>query len=270
MFKLGLLGHNINYSLSGKIHEFALRSFGWAGTYDLVHLEADQVHSFLESAWQQGFQGFNVTTPYKTLIAQSFAECGLSSVNTLVRCEQNPYWKAYSTDGVGFTRALARIGCQISRFERVVILGSGGVLPSLLSCLGPATDVHIVRRSASRDAMLSQLRPSLSFWGWNLESVETLFRGAGPETLVIQASSAPTRGDELRCFASAIDDFAGVFVDLVYRTPSCLYFLARKKNLNCQEGLPMLIEQARASQELWFGQSVDFESLWDYLKEFQS
>ena len=265
MIKLGLLGHNINYSLSGKIYEFAFRSFGLAGSYSLINLAAHELSPFLSKAWNEGFLGLNLTTPYKALTAALLKKESLGSVNTLLRSEGALGWDAISTDGIGFTRALARLGCKNSQFKRLIILGAGGVLPSLL-----LVEIAILRRSQIRDQSLQGFGHTLSFHEWSPAVLAQLLDSAGMDTLVIQASSAPVCGDDLANFVGAFAKFPGVFVDLVYRTPSRLYYAARKRNLPCQDGLPMLIEQARAAQEIWLGNSVDFESLWDFLADFQT
>jgi len=264
MMKLGLIGRNINYSLSGKIHDFALHSFGVKGSFTLFNLEEDELGVFLSNAWEEGMHGFSVTTPYKKTLAELLGNRELSAVNTLYRTSEG--WASCSTDGAGFIRGLQRIDFQPQDFRRIVILGAGGVLPALLRCFADfAPEIYVLRRKSSGDEGLKALNPTLRFFDWQPSELCTLLKGAGSETLLIQASSAPLRGDSLVNFADAMKGFGGVFVDLVYGTPSHLFYQAQEMKLPCQDGLPMLIEQARLAQELWFDRSLSFESLWEHL-----
>jgi shikimate 5-dehydrogenase len=61
--------------------------------------------------------------------------------------------------------------------------------------------------------------------------------------------------------------FRGVFVDLVYGQPSALLKVATEKGIPSQDGLPMLIEQARASQQYWWGTSVPYSEILKELKK---
>lgn len=266
MIQLGLIGRNINHSLSSKIHEFAMKSFGVNGSYSLFNLEENDVPNFLNKAWEENFHGFNVTSPHKKVVAELVGNKVLSAVNTLRRSESG--WDSFSTDGEGFARGLERMGCQIKQFSKVLILGSGGVLPALLSCfMESLPEVYVMRRSSTHDAPLSALYPKIRFLPWEPSYAQELLKDAGQDTLFIQASSAPLYGESLQSFIPALDDFTGYFVDLVYGKASQLYFYAKDRKIPCQEGLPMLIEQARLAQEIWFGRSISFEAMWDLLTE---
>src|SRR3989338_4807296 len=117
MIKLGLIGCNINHSLSGKIHEFALCSFGVGGAYSLFDLQSEELAPFLNKAWEEGIHGLNVTTPYKKTVAQ-LVRSPLAAVNTLYRGEVG--WESCSTDGAGFIRGLQRMSCEHNDFRRAI------------------------------------------------------------------------------------------------------------------------------------------------------
>ena len=73
---------------------------------------------------------------------------------------------------------------------------------------------------------------------------------------MIQAASAPANGSDMREFIAPFASFVGIFADLIYDHPSALYFDALNRGLKCQDGLAMLIEQARLSQEIWWGHAT--------------
>jgi shikimate 5-dehydrogenase len=65
----------------------------------------------------------------------------------------------------------------------------------------------------------------------------------------------------LKEFTGALSEYQGSLVDLIYDKPSALYFTALHRGIKAQDGLPMLIEQARLSQKLWWGKSASYEDL---------
>ncbi len=267
MIKLGLIGRNINYSLSPKIHQIALSCLGVKGTYCLFDKEERELESFLSKSWQEGIHGLNITSPYKKVVAELFPNNAHSAVNVLFRGQNN--WVSASTDSEGFNRSLEKMDCELNQFNKVVILGAGGVLPAILhSFQETKPSIHILRRAYSTDTFLNEINTKLTFHEWQLESLRPLLEGETEDTILIQASSAPLRGDSLECFVPAMKGFQGVFVDLVYGCPSKLFFEARDKKLKHQDGLPMLIEQARLSQELWFGKSADYKEYMKFLKDY--
>ena len=264
IYHLGLLGSGISFSLSPRIHQHSAKVLGLACDYQLYDIVGGtEVEKFLKDFWDKGGHGLNVTTPHKELVATSVSS-PLSSVNTLYRGQGS--WSAASTDGEGFARSVARMGRDLASYDDLVILGSGGASVAILNYLKSnniAGKVHILRRSKSRDAALQQELPGkISFHDFTCQSLASCLRSlAGNQCLLIQASSAPLKGNDLNHLVPALDTFKGDLVDLVYGKPSALYHYAKDQGLNCQDGLPMLIEQARLAQELWWGESAGFDEI---------
>jgi len=233
-------------------------------------LPGSHLESFLEVAWHFGAIGFNVTQPHKSAIAGLIGNSGLQSINTLYRGQSG--WLGASTDGPGFCRALERIGKSLRSIERVVFLGSGGAVISILEHFFDRASkgeqvpskIAILRRSNVHDPQLSTIMKSVAkvhLVGLSPKELSDQLAGTGEDTIFVQASSAPIHGDFLTSYASAIDSFRGCVVDLVYGRPSDIYYRALAKDLLVQDGEPMLIEQARLSQEIWWGRSAPYEEM---------
>jgi len=79
--------------------------------------------------------------------------------------------------------------------------------------------------------------------------------------LVVQGTSAPSQGDGLSELIPAFDEFSGTFVDMVYGHPSQIFYSLKNRGLKVQDGTAMLIEQARLSQQLWWGHALDYATL---------
>lgn len=269
---LGLLGHGTSYTLSPAMHNHAAKTLHKDAVYVNFDLKAEYVKEFLEIFWQLGGLGLNVTVPHKSLVASMVQTDGLTSVNTLVRSEAG--WTGYSTDGEGFIRGLSRAKASIIDFEAVVILGSGGSAQSILGAIAQATTEKppitiIHRRSKNHDSQIHEAVGKvpvqiLTFRELTPEAfADTLENLQGIKKLVIQATSAPKNGDRLQDYSSAVkllspDD---LLIDIIYDQPSEIYFEAIRLGLNCLDGLPMLIEQARLSQFLWWKKSASYDDM---------
>jgi shikimate 5-dehydrogenase len=211
-----------------------------------------------------GAVGFNVTMPHKSLVAELVPGARLGSVNTLYRGKRG--WKAASTDGEGFAKGLARVGNELATFAEIVVLGGGGAAQAVLRHALETTDAHVtvLRRGRKRDAALTRLtrrRGRLALLPLTPAALKGALAGRGGDTLLVQATSAPSAGDDLSAFVPALDGYGGVVSDLVYAKPSALYFAALARDLVAQDGESMLIEQARLSQLLWWGRCAPYEEM---------
>ena len=267
--KLGLLGCNISYSLSPHIHQFSAKLLGKSDQYSLYDIPEADVENFLTRFSEEGGLGLNITTPYKNTVAK-ITGSHLSSVNT-IRADGPKRWLTTSTDGTGFLRSFEFLKTDIHRYSNLIILGSGGVTDSLLSLFYERSNhlnIHILRRNGRRDHELRSLvraKHSLTFYPFAPENLDEILRNCQGENLLIQATSAPGHGDDLSQFIPAMTHFNGAFVDLIYKNPSSLLEHCLKRGIPACDGLPMLIGQALASQQFWWGQSASFEKVYEHM-----
>lgn len=202
--------------------------------------------------------GFNVTQPFKQAVAAHFS---LTSVNTVYR--QGNTFAAASTDGEGFWQGLSQL--KFDAISKLVILGNGGAAVALFEfwqAKFPHCPVWVLRRDGRRDqlfkgAKLLDLTPT---------TLATALAGDGKQALLVQATSAVRKGDKLERFIPALAGFAGIYVELDYDKHSLLYDHVKAKGLRCQDGLPMLIEQARLAQKLWWGEAAPSEYLHEIMQ----
>lgn len=146
-FRLGLVGAGIDKSLAPAFHELAGEHLGLEVRYDLLPRDPDHT-SGLEDTLRElavaGYQGLNVTVPFKALVWKGVPEPGPEVVasgvaNTLLLGPDGPS-HAFNTDFSGFKWAWQR------RFGdtapgAVALLGAGGV--------GSATAVALADLGAS-------------------------------------------------------------------------------------------------------------------------
>lgn len=269
---IGVLGRNIGFTLSPAIHNFSARRLRINSVCVPLFLDSSDVLTdtlrFLQAS---NFIGLSVTTPYKQEVAR-LLKSKEPSVNLVYR-DGNGELQATSTDGAGFWQGLGRIVRPEESMSEVIILGNGGVCAALLHYFQreklPVKKISILRRNASRDQRLVEINArfcQLSFHDFTLQNLVQVTGEDSSCQLLIQATSAPQYDDDLQHFCPALMGFSGTFVDLVYGQPSALYREAKAKGIPCQDGLPMLIEQALLGQEIWWGKHAPYTEVAEYLR----
>lgn len=266
---LGLIGENTSYSLSPFLHNTSGVLLGLRPFYKGYSLKGEELEGFLESFKQEGGCGLNVTNPFKKKAAALTASQELSSVNTLKLVRG--VWEGYSTDGEGFWKAFTRYEKTPDQYEAFCFLGTGDVLPSLLKFIKDKTfekPFYFLRRNGKNDSSLKTLYPNSSFLSFSPESLKgVLDKYKGKKICLVQATSAPSCGDDLSSFIPTLKNFDGFFHELLYSGKSKIYDHLKSRNFPVLDGLPMLIEQALLSQKIWWGLSVSYEVLFEELRK---
>ena len=227
--KIALIGKTLKHSYSKIIHNLMADYL-----YDLVEVSPDKLQEF---AINGGYDGYNVTIPYKKDIMpyldqiDEFARL-IGAVNTVV--VKDGKRKGYNTDFRGMTYALARAGISV-KDKNVLILGSGGTsntAQAVTTHLGAKT-VNVVSRSGeiNYDNCYEQKDSNII--------INTTPVGMYPNNYerVIDLSRFPV--------------LEGVF-DAIYN-PYLTEFLYQAKELGLKytDGLPMLVAQAKYAMEIF-------------------
>lgn len=230
----GLLGRTLGHSWSVPIHAAAGND-----AYRLIELEPQDLPGFLS---RPDIGGLNVTIPYKRDVMPLCdvidpAARAIGSVNTIVRRDGKLY--AWNTDITGFLYMAALAGVDM-KGRKVVILGGGGT---------SLTAQAAARAAGARAiAVITRSGP---------DNYETLTRHADGEIVVntTPVGMYPNNGKaavELTHFPAC----RGV-LDVVYNPrKTALLLQAEALGLPCCDGLPMLVAQAIAAEELFFDRSI--------------
>ncbi len=130
----GLIGANIQKSLSPALFEDACAAAGIRGRYhllDLDRLAERSLDDLVEAARSAGFAGVNITYPCKEAVlplldAVSDEASQIGAVNT-VSIAADGKTTGYNTDRIGFQRAFAEtFGPNAARGQSAVLVGAGG------------------------------------------------------------------------------------------------------------------------------------------------
>lgn len=163
----GLIGDGIDGSFSPTLHEAEGRAQGMNYVYRLLDLErlhgaAASVEGIIDLARQWGFDGLNVTHPYKQQVMAYLDELSpdaarLEAVNTVVFTGGRAV--GHNTDWTGFGSSLSR-ELPGASLDRVVQIGAGGAgvavaYSALTRGAGhlTVTDVDLDRAEHCRDTM---------------------------------------------------------------------------------------------------------------------
>jgi shikimate dehydrogenase len=131
---VGLIGANIQNSLSPALHEDAFSAAGIRGYYHLMDLDVlrqTDLRWMLESVRRVGFAGVNVTHPYKEAVIPfldtlSSEARQIGAVNTVV-IGKGGSTVGHNTDRIGFRRAfIEEFGEKLAERSVVLLLGAGG------------------------------------------------------------------------------------------------------------------------------------------------
>ena len=236
----GLLGRKLGHSWSVPIH----RALG-CRDYRLCEVEPQDLAAFLA---REEVGGLNVTIPYKQDVMAYCDEIdedarAIGSVNTIVRGEDGRLL-GYNTDLRGFLTMARGAGVDFTG-RKVVVLGSGGASLTVQAA---------ARMEGAREVVvISRTGP---------DNYDNLERRNGDAEILVNATPVgmwpQLEGQPVDlCRLPQLE----VVLDLVYNPlRTSLLLQAQERGIPCCGGLPMLVEQAVAAEELFFGRSVPQKS----------
>lgn len=226
--KCGLLGRTLGHSYSPEIHSY-LGNY----PYTLFEKEPEEVGCFLQS----DFTAINVTIPYKKDVMPYCAEltdCAkkMGAVNTIVRREDGSLI-GHNTDYFGLHYTFSRMGLSLNG-KKVLVLGSGGA---------SVTTVIVLKELGANVVIISRTGDN-NYTNLHLHKDAAAIVNTTPVGMYPNAGVSPVDLD-------MFPHLEGV-LDIIYN-PSRTKLLqdAANRNIPCENGLWMLVAQAKEAAE-WF------------------
>ena len=262
----GLVGRGIQLSRTPAMHEAEGRAQGLSYIYRL--LDADRMAGGVTAlahivgyAEHFGFDGLNVTFPYKQEIVPLLADLSeaarmLGSVNTVVLRDGRRV--GHNTDKWGFQESFLEEMADVRR-DTVLLLGAGGAGAAVAHALLDSGVRHLlVADIAPRKADALAARLAAGFTGATVSSAPDLLEAASRADGLVNATPvgmAKLPGIPLdpalirpRCWVA----------DIVYfplETP--LLAEARRRGCRTMDGQGMAVHQAALAFELFTGRKAD-------------
>ena len=251
-----LLGHPVGHSLSPAMHNAAFRALGLPHTYEALDVTADALPAAVQRIRDGEVLGANVTVPHKEAVVKladtwdgPTAEVG--AANTLARTADGRRVLAANTDLVGFEYATREIDL---RGKRVLVLGAGGAARAVLAVLF-RRGAHVTLANRTAERARSLIRATAHPPELDLRFVDWADRThLAASDVVVNATSLGLRGEDPLDGASLRRGL--VVIDLVpTAAPTALATRAREAGALVVDGLPMLLQQAAASFQVWTGRT---------------
>lgn len=260
----GVVGWPVEHSLSPRLHNYWLESYGIDGAYVPLPVKPENLDFVLRALPRMGFAGCNVTVPHKEAAAKAVDHLNpqakrLGSVNTII-VRADGTLEGRSTDGYGFIHNLMAASPDWQAGSGpAVIFGAGGAARSIVPALMEegARDIRIVNRTLEKAEKLCR---DLAMEGVALrpcpfESAPDALEDAA---LVVNTTSLGMKGQPPLNVSLETLPTDALVTDIVY-SPLITPFLekADKRGNRIVDGLGMLIHQARPGFAAWFGREPD-------------
>lgn len=269
--RIGVIGSPVAHSLSPKIHNAALQSLGLDITYELWETSEENLSERIAMLHAPDVLGANVTVPFKQKVIPLLDEIEgfareVGAVNTIIK--RNGLLIGTNTDAEGFIIPLAK---ELNKLQldfpqvRTLIIGAGGASRAIAFALAKAgsRNITIVNRTLES---ARELAHSLSLFSAqiNVDTYATISSLEGFNCIINATSigmAGGPRPNEQPCDLAGVSSSALV-VDIVY-APKETLFLKSAQDLNLPRlgGIPMLIQQAALSFELWTGEEAPLNTM---------
>ena len=246
MKKYLVIGNPINHSLSPKLQNWWLKENNINATYDKIKLEDHEIKNFIQTIKEQKIAGCNVTVPFKKTVIPFLDKLSpeaehTQSVNTITF--DNGHLVGHNTDIAGFDSAIRKLNFNVNG-KKVLILGAGGVVPSIIFALKNMNvqEITISNRTKEKAENLRVLFKDLKILEWgNLTDFH----------MIINATSLGLNNETINLDFSKFGNDK-LFYDVIYN-PHETHFLKIGKQLGykTENGKTMFVYQALEAFKLW-------------------
>ncbi len=247
MKKYLVIGNPIKHSLSPKLHNYWIKKNNIIAIYEKKKIDQKDLKNVIFKVKEGDLQGINVTVPFKKAaipyIDYLSPEAELTqSINTIYLNDNKII--GHNTDIAGFELSLKKIKYEVNN-KKVLILGAGGVVPSIIFALQrmKASSITISNRTKKKAEDLKKFFKDLLIIDWgNISEFD----------LIINATSIGlNKEDKINLDFSNVGN-GKLFYDVIYN-PDETNFLKTGKILGnlTENGKMMFIYQAHQAFTLW-------------------
>ena len=263
MKKFLVIGNPIDHSLSPKLHNFWIKKNNLDAIYGKLEVFKSDLTELCENLKQNRLDGLNVTVPFKKDIIPhinvlSGHALRTKSVNTI--SVENGNLIGHNTDIDGFELSIKKLNYDLTN-KSVIILGAGGVVPSIIYSLKrmKTSKIFVSNRTKKKAEELKDLFSDLQIINWG-ELVNF--------DMIINATSLGL--NEKDEFNQNFSQFGKnkFFYDVIYDPYKTNFFNVGNEKGNVYEnGLNMFLYQAQKAFNIWHNIEPDInEEVIKFLK----
>ena len=258
MKKYFVIGNPINHSLSPKLHNYWFKENNIDAVYDKKKIEEKNLQTIISEVKEKKINGINVTVPFKKAVIPYLDKLSpeaeqTQSVNTIILSNANLI--GHNTDILGFDKAIKNLNFDM-RGNKILILGAGGVVPSIIFALSKmnVSKITISNRTKEKAEDLKSQFHDLEILDWG---------DINDFDVIINATSLGLNKETINLDFSKFTNNK-LFYDVIYN-PEETNFLKEGKKLGnrTENGKLMFIYQALEAFRLWHDiePEVNFETL---------
>jgi len=245
--KFLVIGSPIEHSLSPQLHNYWIKKNNLNAVYDKKLLKQDEIEKLILDLREEKIHGLNVTVPFKKTVIPfldvlSEEARHAESVNTIYK--KNNKIVGENTDIEGFKIGLETTN-QVIKDKEALILGAGGVVPSIIIALKKMqiSKIYLSNRTKQKALEIKKLFPEIEIIEWG-KTVNF--------NIIINATSVGLReGEEINIDYEKISKNK-LFYDVIYN-PKETNFLkkAKKFGAEVENGKMMFLYQAQKAFFIW-------------------
>jgi len=247
MKKFLVIGNPIDHSLSPKLHSYWIKKNNIDATYEKLKLEESDLKNLIFQVKEKKIHGINVTVPFKKSVIPFLDELTLEakktqSVNTIYL--KNNKILGHNTDIGGFETSIYESNIDLKN-KKVLILGAGGVVPSIIYALLKmnVSKITLSNRTKEKAENLKNIFEEINIIEWGkLTDFD----------IIINATSLGLKKEDKMNFNFSSIIKNKFFYDVIYN-PTETNFLKTGKNLGniAINGKLMFIYQAFLAFSIW-------------------
>jgi shikimate dehydrogenase len=249
MKKFLVIGNPIEHSLSPILHNYWIKNNNINAIYEKKKLNENELEKIIFDVKEKKINGVNITVPFKKTIIPFLDELSVEadntqSVNTLYLKDNKII--GHNTDIFGFESSIKKSKYDVLNKE-VLILGAGGVVPSIIFALNKmkVAKIKISNRTKKKVENLKKLFKNIEIIDW----------GEVPNfDMIINATSIGLKKEDninLDFLSMSKNSF---FYDVIYNPRETNFLKTGKKLGNITiNGKLMFIYQALAAFNIWHG-----------------
>tara|TARA_B100000902_G_scaffold322825_1_gene316317 strand:- start:229 stop:1023 length:795 start_codon:yes stop_codon:yes gene_type:complete len=250
MKKFLVIGNPIEHSLSPKLHNYWIKNYDIDAIYEKQKIDDEsQLKKIILQIKQKKIEGVNVTVPFKKIIIPFLDKLSMEaestqSVNTLYLKDNKVI--GHNTDIIGFVTSMEQSKYNVFNKE-VLILGAGGVVPSIIVALNKmkVSKIKISNRTKEKAENLKKLFKNIEIIEWgDISNFD----------VIINATSIGLKKDDYIKLDFSLISKNTLFYDVIYN-PKETNFLKNGKSLGgiTLNGKLMFIYQALSAFNIWHG-----------------